>query len=189
MQVYCYIFKYLCISDIWGAIESNRMGKCMSKVHKPTRKGCERPTCPSCLSSPVEAPVPNQSGIIYFCKVPGPTTVPFSQHQKKGRHDSLTSHFRNCDPRKGNDNSYICFVLFLKHGHADGHQQHTQESFRTLSTLPYFFHHAGHFKRELQKAASNIPCRILMSLLIGALKISTQSCQRWTAGGHDSSLY
>lgn len=38
MQVYCYIFKYLCISDIWGAIESNRMGKCMSKVHKPLAK-------------------------------------------------------------------------------------------------------------------------------------------------------
>lgn len=56
MQVYCYIFKYLCISDIWGAIESNRMGKCMSKVHKPTCQGCERPTCLSSLSSPAETP-------------------------------------------------------------------------------------------------------------------------------------
>lgn len=41
-------------------------------------------------------------------------------------------------------------------------------------------HRAGHFKRELQKAASDIPCRILMSLLIGVLKISShQSRQRW----------
>ena len=44
-------------------------------------------------------------------------------------------------------------------------------------------------KENCQKAASDIPCRIILSLLIGALKISSQSRQRWTAGGHDSSLY
>jgi len=116
-------FKYLSISDIWGAIESNRMGKCMSKVHKPTCQGCERPTCPSSLSSPAEPPHTESKWHYTYASVKSQAQqlCPFSQHHKKGRHDSLTSRFRNCDPRKGNDNSYICFVLFLKHGHTDGH--------------------------------------------------------------------
>ena len=61
-------------------------------------------------------------------------------------------------------------------------------SIRTLSTLYSTSYITGSraqdtSKRELQKAASDISCRILMSLLIGPLKISSESRQQWTAGG------
>lgn len=182
-------FEYLPISDIWGAIESNRMGKCMSKVHKPTRQGCERPTCPSSLSSPAEPPIPNRSGIICFRKVPGPTTVPFSQHQKRADMIALLHAFAIVTQEKETiTHTYVLFSFWNTDTLMD-----ISSTRRSLSG-PFQHYPTSSIvqdisKENCQKAASDIPCRILLSLLIGALKISSQSRQRWTAGGHDSSLY